>query len=150
CRHLGDEELRSIGVGTAVGHGQAARLVEGEIGGELVLEAVAGIAAPCAVIERHALHHFAVIRVLPFLFAGGQSDEVGDGKGGLVGKQSAGDVAVGSLDDRGGLAFSSRLLGGRVLRRRRAARLGKDHSGQTEDCEDKFVHEASKKAVVNG
>src|SRR4051794_37231495 len=45
-RPLGDEELRAVGGGTGVGHGQESRLVELEIRRELVLETVARIAGP--------------------------------------------------------------------------------------------------------
>src|SRR5271169_4421343 len=41
---FGDEELRAIGIGAAIGHCQAPRLVEGERWRGLVLEAVTRIA----------------------------------------------------------------------------------------------------------
>src|ERR1700757_562476 len=106
---IGDEELRAIRTGAAVRHRQPARLVEGEVGAELVLELVAGIAGAGAqrvaglnhevrddameddaVVQRHALHHFAGLGVRPFFLASRKADKVGDGFRGLVGKQRAG------------------------------------------------------------
>ena len=49
---LGDEELGAVGVGAGVGHGQAAGHVEGEVGIELVLERVAGVAGAGAERDR--------------------------------------------------------------------------------------------------
>ncbi len=45
---FGDEELGAVGVGAGVGHGEAAGLVEGEDGVDLVLEEVAGVAGAVA------------------------------------------------------------------------------------------------------
>src|SRR5271166_2263713 len=46
--NFGDEELRAVGVRPTVGHRQAAGLVEGQVGAELILKAISGISAPIA------------------------------------------------------------------------------------------------------
>src|ERR1017187_3887722 len=74
--NVGNEELRAVGIGPAIGHRQASGLVELERGTELIFEAVAGITCSVtdgvatlnhevwndtmedgAVVQRHALHH---------------------------------------------------------------------------------------------
>jgi len=107
----GDEELRAVGAGPGVGHGQQVRAVEREVGVELVAELVAGAAAAGAggvaaldheavddavendaVIEVAGDHVAGVVAV--FLRACGQPGEVGDGLGGLGVEQVQRDVAV--------------------------------------------------------
>src|SRR5208283_5225659 len=48
CGNFGDEELRTVGIRPAVGHRQAAGLVEGQVGGELILKVVAWAARSVA------------------------------------------------------------------------------------------------------
>ena len=100
---FGDEELRAVGAGTGVGHGEAAGLVEGEGGVDLVLEEVAGIAASVAeliatldheagddaveggaVVEGLAVNLLEGLGVGPVLGAIGETDEVRDGDGSLL------------------------------------------------------------------
>jgi hypothetical protein len=109
---LGDEELRAVGVGPGVGHGQVAGPVEAARAAHLVLELVAG-AAPAGPervaaldhevgddpVEDRALVERAVLlgpgpRVTPDPLAGGQADEVLDGLGGGVREQADADVAL--------------------------------------------------------
>src|SRR5664280_1544884 len=93
CWNFGDEELRAVGVGPAIGHRQPPGLVEGEGGTELIFEAVSRITRSIAyridalnheiwddpvkdgaVVERHTLHHLAGLRVLPGFCSSRQPD----------------------------------------------------------------------------
>src|SRR4051812_6034864 len=102
--HFSDEELRAIGGGAGVRHRQAAGLVEPKIT-ELVFELVArvagavtqGIAAldheswnhpvkDSPVVQRLTAHLGVRGWISPFLLSGGESDEVVDCHGCLVGE----------------------------------------------------------------
>src|SRR6185312_6750617 len=114
----GDEELRTIGVGAGVGHGQLARFVEA-VGRALgfVLELVAGaaeagtrgISALDHEVGNHAMEDSAVIeavfallaadRVGPLALAFGEFGEVGYGFGRFFFEEAADDGAFSSIDD---------------------------------------------------
>src|SRR5690242_118678 len=93
--HLGDEELRAVGVPAGVSHGQHAALIKLKRGIELVLKlvarppgAIAGrISALNHELRNHAVKNGAVVqrrivlrsfrhRILPILCSFGQSDKV--------------------------------------------------------------------------
>src|SRR5579863_10130710 len=84
--NLGDKELRTVGVRSCIGIGQPPRLIECQIGADLVLEPVARIAPSVTlwiaaldheignhtmenrtVIQWRALHHLAALRIAPLL-----------------------------------------------------------------------------------
>ena len=115
---LGDEELAAVGVGSGVGHGQLAGPVEVQVGIELVVEAVAGIAHAGAggvaaldhelgndameggaVVERLVVLLLVGRGVGPVLGALGQRDEVGYRLGRLLLIELAGDAAHGGVHD---------------------------------------------------
>src|SRR4051812_37575771 len=96
-RPLGDEELRTIRPRSGVRHREQARLVELQLGRELVLEAITGVAGADAqgiaaldhesgdhavedqtIVKRLLLDPLAGLRVLPGTRATRQPDEVGD------------------------------------------------------------------------
>src|ERR1039458_3827528 len=110
--NVGNEELRAVGIGPAIGHRQASRLVELERGAELIFEAVAGITGSVtdgvatlnhevwddpvedgAVVQRHTLHRLAGLGICPLFGSRRQPDEVGDRQRRLTRKERAGDVA---------------------------------------------------------
>jgi hypothetical protein len=144
-RNFSNEELRSVGVRSAVGHSEASRDIEGQVA-LFITETVAGASAAVAqrvttldhevgnhavedgpVVKRFVVHGCAAGRVLPVFSAGGEADEVVDGNRGLVGEQRTVDVAGGRFKDgfdRLRCSRSSRL-GGRGLRRGGSLRNGK-------------------------
>src|ERR1039458_1836846 len=96
--NVGNEELRAVGIGPAVGHRQPPGLVEGEGGTELIFEAISRIARSIAyriaalnheirddpvedsaIVERYTLYHLAGLRVLPGFCSIRQPDKVRDG-----------------------------------------------------------------------
>ena len=123
---FGDEELAAIGAaaggtGAGVGHGEEARLVEGEVGVDLVLEEVAGIAGAIAdavaaldhelwddamegsaVVEGLVVHLLQSLGVGPVLGALGEANEVGDRDRCFFLVELAREAAHGGVDDRGG------------------------------------------------
>ena len=118
---FGDEELGAVSAGAGVGHGEAAGLVEGEGGVELIFEHVAGVAnagaervatldheagddavEDGAVIEPFAVDFFEGEWVRPVLGGSGEADEVGDGDGSLLIVELAGEAAHGGVKDNGG------------------------------------------------
>ncbi len=132
-RLFGDEELTTVGVGAGVGHGEAARDIEVEVGVELIGEGVAGIAHAGAggvaalnhefgndAVEGGAVVEGLVVLLLvgdgvgPVFGALGESDEVGDGVWGLLLEELAGDAAHGSVhDDVGAVGLHQCGGGGR-------------------------------------
>ena len=96
------------------------RAVEGESGVDLVLEEVAGIAGAVAeaiaaldheagddaveggaVVEGLMVHFLEGLGVGPVFGAFGEADEVGDGDGGFLVEELAGEAAHGGVDDGG-------------------------------------------------
>src|SRR5580700_3616199 len=104
--NLGDEELGAVGVGAAIGHGEATGNVEGEVA-LFVAEGVAGTSGAVAegiatldhevrnhamkdstVVKGTVVHGGAVGGILPVILAGGAADEVVNRDGRLIGKKS--------------------------------------------------------------
>ncbi len=127
----GDEELAAVGVGSGVGHGQAAGAVEGQAGIELIFELEAGAAVSGAggvaalnhvsgddamedgsVVERAVMHLGAGDGIGPVLFAFSEGGEMRDCFGDLLAEQVAGDASDGGVHDNGGAAGSDRCVGG--------------------------------------
>ena len=120
-----DEELTAIsaaagGTGASVGHGEEARLVEGEGGVDLVLKEVAGVAGAVAraiatldhelgdnavegsaVVEGLVVHLLKGFGIGPVFGAFGEADEVGYGDGRFFFEELAGESAHGGIDDDG-------------------------------------------------
>src|SRR5690606_20591277 len=135
----GDEELRAVGARAGVGHGEQVGLVEDELGVDLVLERVAratGAGAQRATaLDHEALDHPVEAQAVVVLLAAaagvvgvglgplGETDEVVDRLGSVVGEQVDDDVAaVGlerGLDVRHGRCLSmGSLVFGSILPRR--------------------------------
>jgi len=123
---FGDEELRTVGAssgwaGAGVGHGEEAGGVEGEVGVNLILKEVAGVASAItdavaalnhkvgddpveggSVVEGLMMHLLEGLGVGPVFRAFGETDEVGHGDRGLLVVELAGETAHGGVDDGGG------------------------------------------------
>src|SRR5437899_4288013 len=123
---LGDDGLRTGGVGCGVGVGVARGAIESDGGRSLVLEFVAGIARACASGVATLNHEFgydavkdsAVIKgnavlfsvrdgICPIFGACSKADEIVDSDRGYLRKQRAMQVASRGVDDGGGLGASS-------------------------------------------
>ena len=119
-RNLGDEELGAVGAGTGVGIGQAPGPVELHGRGSFILELETNVAAAAAggistlnhevgdhtmedgaVVERDAVLLGVRDGIGPVFGALGQADEIGDSHRSYVGKQRAGQLACGGLNDGG-------------------------------------------------
>jgi hypothetical protein len=138
-RLLGDEELAAVGAATRgprarVGHGEEARLVEGEGGVDLVLEEVAGIAGAItgtvaalnheggddameggAVVKRLIMYLLQRFGIGPVLGALGEADKVGDRDRSFFFEEPAGETAHGGVNDGSwtcGYSWGLELAGG--------------------------------------
>jgi hypothetical protein len=131
---FGDEELAAVGAAaggtrTGVGHGKESGLVKGEVGVDLVLEVVAGVAGTVAhavtalnheigddameggaVVEGLMAHFLQGLGVGPVFGAFGETDEVGYCDGRFFFKEFAGESAHGGVDDDGWAGGDGRRL----------------------------------------
>src|SRR5580692_11074212 len=156
-RSFGDEELRTVGIGTGIGVGEASGLIELQVRSGLVLDLEARIAGAGSlriaaldhevgdhamedgsVVERHTFFHLAGLRILPCLRAGGETDEVGHRDRSLVWKQNAMDGSESGLDvGRRLIGVLGCLLGGGVLLRRGAgAGLRRHKTAETKNGDE--------------
>ena len=183
---FGDEKLRAVGAAAGgawagVSHGEEAGCVEGEVGIDLVLKEVAGVAGAVtdavaalnhevgddtveggAVIEGLVVHLLKGFGVGPVFGAFGEADEVGDGDGGLLVIELAGEAPHGGIDDGrgaggndGGLDVAGSAGGvGKSVSRWGRSRLCLDGYGEGQgECEGAKHHavcSSNKQAIADG
>ena len=131
---FGDEELGAVGARAGVSHGEATRDVKGQVGRELVVEIITGIAKAGAngvaalnhefgndavedgsVVERLVMDLLQGGGISPVFGPVGETNEVSHGVGSLVVVEFAGEPAHGRVNYCGGTGGSDgslRLAGG--------------------------------------
>jgi hypothetical protein len=98
---VSDEELRTIGIGSGVGHGEDARLVVAAVGFALAFELIAGVSGAGAEGAAALDHEVGdnTVEAQPIVEpARGEVKEGADGDGCVIGKEGEVDVALVGLD----------------------------------------------------